>query len=202
MIGRSRYTSPSWLAPPSSSTRTRIPIDRARDARWSRPFSGVDGVEVRSPLRPLSGLLDRRGSRAAARWSRPASWSGSARFYWYSVPALLQPVVREGAGARLGLRAGGTALRAKRCLWVTTTGAAPDGYRRGGMHGYPFESFVPAGRADGRVLRDAAGEPPLVVHGAHRTSSDEPLRDAGREYRRAPRGAPVRTATRRRRRRP
>jgi glutathione-regulated potassium-efflux system ancillary protein KefF len=76
---------------------------------------------------------------------------------------------------------GGTALRGKTCLWAVTTGGDARSYGPEGIHGHPFETFVPP------LLQTAAlcgmqFAPPFVLHGAHRQSSAA-LEAAGQAYR-------------------
>ena len=62
---------------------------------------------------------------------------------------------------------GGQALRGKDCLWVTTTGALPEAYSHSGVHGHPFEAFVPAVRQTA-LFCGLNWLDPIIVHGAHR----------------------------------
>jgi glutathione-regulated potassium-efflux system ancillary protein KefF len=87
--------------------------------------------------------------------------------YWYSPPALLKLWFEVVLMRGWAYGTGGTALRGKGCLWVTSTGSAEEDYRPGASHGHPFTAFVPAVERTA-VLCGMAWQPPLVVHGAHR----------------------------------
>ncbi len=143
-------------------------------------LADLDAVAVR----PLYDLypdfdIDAGAERAALAAARLVVWQHP--LYWYGVPALLklwweQVLVRGWAYGD-----GGTALRGKDCLWVTTTGALAEAYSEQGMHGHPFGAFVPAVRQTARFCGMNWLEP-IVVHGAHR-SSPETLRAHAARYR-------------------
>jgi glutathione-regulated potassium-efflux system ancillary protein KefF len=86
--------------------------------------------------------------------------------YWYTTPGLLkhwfdQVLVRGWAYGE-----GGTALRGKPCLWVTTSGGDEAAYSASGRHAHPFEAFVPVVEQTARYCGMRWLEP-FVVHGAH-----------------------------------
>ena len=64
-------------------------------------------------------------------------------FYWYSAPALLKLWFEKVLSMGWAYGKGGTALVGKKCLWVTTTGAPEESYSPDGIHGHPFDAFVP-----------------------------------------------------------
>jgi glutathione-regulated potassium-efflux system ancillary protein KefF len=92
--------------------------------------------------------------------------------YWYSVPALLKHWFDKVLSRGWAYGEGGTALRGKRCLWVTSTGAGPDAFSAGGMHAFPFEAFVPAVQQTARFC-GMLWEEPLVLHAAHHVAAAE-----------------------------
>ena len=103
---------------------------------------------------------------AAARlivWQHP--------LYWYGVPALMKLWWEEVLLRGWAYGEGGAALHGKHCLWVTTTGALPEAYSPEGAHGHPFEAFVPAVRQTARFC-GMTWLDPIVVHGAHRSTSE------------------------------
>jgi glutathione-regulated potassium-efflux system ancillary protein KefF len=113
---------------------------------------------------------------AAARlviWQHP--------FYWYGVPALLKLWFEEVLGHGWAFGEGGTALHGKDCLWVTTTGALPEGYAADGVHAHSFDAFVPGVRQVARFCGMNWLEP-IVLHGAHRVG-DAALADSAAAYR-------------------
>jgi glutathione-regulated potassium-efflux system ancillary protein KefF len=89
--------------------------------------------------------------------------------YWYSVPALLKHWFDKVLSRGWAYGDGGTALRGKRCLWVTSTGGGPEAFTPAGMHAFPFESFVPAVQQTARFC-GMVWEEPLVLHAAHHVS--------------------------------
>lgn len=103
-------------------------------------------------------------------------------FYWYGMPSLLHLWIEKVLANGWAYGPGGTAVRGKTALWVTTTGAPREGYRAGAMHGHPFDAFVPA-VSQTAVFCGMEWTAPLVVHGAHRISDDELVGRAA-EYRR------------------
>jgi glutathione-regulated potassium-efflux system ancillary protein KefF len=102
--------------------------------------------------------------------------------YWYSVPALLQLWFEQVLVRGWAFGDGGTALAGKHCLWVTSTGGMADSYAPAAPHGHPFASFVPNVMQRARFC-GMHWQPPLVVHGAHRSGSEELQRHAA-DYRR------------------
>ena len=64
---------------------------------------------------------------------------------------------------------------------MTTTGALPDAYSDNGVHGHPFEVFVPPVRQTARFC-GMNWLDPIVVHGARRLQP-EALRAAASQYR-------------------
>lgn len=101
--------------------------------------------------------------------------------YWYSVPALLKLWFDKVLAYGFAYGEGGNALRGKRCQWVVTTGGDPAAFSQGGMHAHPFEAFVPAIEQTARFC-GMQWLPPLVLHGARRTSELE-LRVMSEAYR-------------------
>lgn len=101
--------------------------------------------------------------------------------YWYSVPGLLKHWFDKVLVRGFAYGDGGTALKGKRCLWVTTTGGETSAFSPAGMHGHPFQSFSPVVEQTARFC-GLSWEEPLVVHGAHRVPESE-LLQAGQDYR-------------------
>ena len=56
--------------------------------------------------------------------------------------------------------------------WVTTTGGEASAFSPTGMHGHPFEAFMPVMQQTARFC-GMHWEEPLVIHGAHRTSEKQ-----------------------------
>ena len=145
--------------------------DRSRAGRaLLAGVSDMEGVSVRSlydlyPDFAIDVELERRTLSGAdvLVWQCP--------FYWYGMPSLLHLWIEKVLGHGWAYGPGGTAVCGKTALWVTTTGAPVEGYRRGAMHGHPFEAFVPA-ISQTAVFCGMKWLPPLVIHGAHRISND------------------------------
>ncbi|MFO1287090.1 MAG: NAD(P)H-dependent oxidoreductase [Rubrivivax sp.] len=79
----------------------------------------------------------------------------------------LQVIARRGVHVRLGLRAGGTALRGKDLWLVVSTGGPEDSYHPAGYNRYFFDAYLPPYEQTAR-LAGMRWLPPLVLHGAHR----------------------------------
>jgi glutathione-regulated potassium-efflux system ancillary protein KefF len=92
--------------------------------------------------------------------------------YWYGVPSLLKLWWESVLVRGWAYGDGGTALRGKDCLWVTTTGAQPEAYADTGVHQHPFDAFVPPLRQTARFCGMNWLEP-VVVHGAHLVGAAE-----------------------------
>jgi putative NADPH-quinone reductase len=91
---------------------------------------------------------------------------------WYGMPSLLKEwmdvVLLPGwaYGHPDPERDGhGTALRAKGCWLVTSTGSGPEAYRPGALHGRPFGDFLPPIEQAARLCGMDWIEP-FVMHGA------------------------------------
>jgi glutathione-regulated potassium-efflux system ancillary protein KefF len=102
-------------------------------------------------------------------------------FYWYGMPALMHLWIEKVLADGWAYGPDARALAGKRVLWVTTTGAREAAYQPGAMHGYPFETFVPAVEQTARFC-GMRWDAPIVVHGAHRISKHE-LDARAAEYR-------------------
>lgn len=141
----------------------------------------MPGVSVRSLYSLYPDFdIDVRAEQAALLAADLLVWQGP--FYWYGVSALMSLWFEKVLAQGWAYGEGGTALRGKSVLWVTTTGAPESAYRRGGLHDHPFEAFLPAISQTARFCGMTWIESPLVVHGAHRIS-DVALREATRSYR-------------------
>ena len=88
--------------------------------------------------------------------------------YWYSVPPLMQALVRQGARARLGRTAKAARAARQVCQWVTTTGGDRARVLPGGIHGHPLSTRSSAPSRRPRASVGMRWEPPLVLHGAQR----------------------------------
>ena len=146
--------------------------DRSRANRaLSGAIEGLAGLEVRSlyDLYP-DFSIDVPGEQEALLRASTVVWQHP--IYWYSAPALLKLWFEKVLLAGWAYGAEGTALHGKRCLWVATTGADEPGYSPTGAHRYPFEAFIPVVQQTAQFCGMTWLEP-IVVHGAHRVSTEE-----------------------------
>ena len=142
--------------------------------------SDLEGVTVHSLYDVYPDFaIDPRTERERIEAARLVVWQHP--LYWYGVPALLKLWWEEVLVRGWAYGDGGTALRGKDCLWVTTTGALSDAYSENGIHGHPFEAFVPAVRQTARFC-GMNWLDPIVVHGAHRLQVDA-LRSRALQFR-------------------
>jgi glutathione-regulated potassium-efflux system ancillary protein KefF len=131
----------------------------------------LPGVEVRSLYDRYPDFdIDVAGEQQALLRAEVVVWQSP--FYWYGVPALLHHWFEKVLAHGWAYGEGGKMLVGKRVLWVTTTGAPSDAYGPRGVHGFPFQAFVPAMEQTARFC-GMSWEPPLVVHGAHRIADTE-----------------------------
>jgi len=156
---------------PRRSIAGKVLLDAVRDV----PHLHVHALYDAYPDFAIDGTRERH-RLAAARlviWQHP--------LYWYGVPALLKLWFEEVLSRGWAYGDGGTALRGKDCLWVTTTGALAEAYAPGGAHGHAFEAFEPGVRQVARFC-GMNWLAPIVVHGAHRVG-DAALAAAAAGYR-------------------
>ena len=108
-------------------------------------------------------------------------WQGP--FYWYGLPSLMNLWFEKVLVRGWAYGEGARALRGKTVLWVATVGGPTTTYQAGGIHGHPFDSFVPAISQTARFCGMRWVDPPVIVHGAHGIGA-ELLRQASQDYRR------------------
>jgi glutathione-regulated potassium-efflux system ancillary protein KefF len=155
--------------------------DKSRaNAALGRAIEGVAGVEVRSlyDLYP-DFSIDVPREQEALLGASTVVWQHP--IYWYTAPALLKLWFEKVLLVGWAYGKGGTALRGKRCLWVTTTGADDRGYSVTGEHQYPFEAFIPVMRQTAQFCGMTWLEP-ILVKGAHRIPYEE-LESSASAYR-------------------
>ena len=107
-------------------------------------------------------------------------------FYWYGVPALVNLWFEKVLAHGWAYGEGADALSGKTVLWVPTTGGSSSAYSATGVHGHPFEAFVPAISQVARFCGMRWAEP--AAGGSRRAPADP--RRAARE------GPPVSNADR------
>jgi glutathione-regulated potassium-efflux system ancillary protein KefF len=155
--------------------------DRSRaNRRLLEAASGLDGVHVRSLYDLYPGFdIDVPAEQAALSEASVMVWQHP--MYWYSVPGLLKHWFDKVLARGWAYGEGTLALKDKRCLWVTTTGGDDHAFAPGGMHGHPFDAFVPAIEQTARFC-GMLWEEPIVLRGAHRVP-ESTLDEAARGYR-------------------
>ncbi len=142
--------------------------------------SDLEGVKVRSLYERYPDFsIDVEAEQRVLTQATLVVWQHPV--FWYGPPPLLSLWFEKVLARGWAYGKGGDALRSKSCLWVPTTGGDLDAYREGGMHGHPFEKFVPpieqTARFCGMNWLD-----PVILHGSHR-ATDETLRERGLAYR-------------------
>jgi glutathione-regulated potassium-efflux system ancillary protein KefF len=156
---------------PARSRANRALLDSVRD---------LEGVELHSLYDEYPDFdIDVQREQAALVSASIIVWQHPV--YWYTVPGLLKHWFDKVLLRGFAYGEGGTALRGKRCLWVATAGGDDDAYSAAGMHGHPFETFVPVVEQTA-LFCGMRWEPPIVLKSSHRVSGAE-LERASREYR-------------------
>jgi glutathione-regulated potassium-efflux system ancillary protein KefF len=92
--------------------------------------------------------------------------------YWYGMPPLAKLWMDEVLEMGFAYGEGERALQGKIFQLSVTTGGDAQAYSAEGMHGFPFESFLPPYQATAKLCRMQYA-PPLVLHRAVRASQDE-----------------------------
>lgn len=161
----------SPVAPPTVVVYAHPYPDRSRANRaLVEAVSVLPNVSVRTLYdRYPDFAIDVAAERDALLSAERVVWQ--CPLYWYSVPALLSLWFEKVLGHGWAYGTGGTALRGKRALWMTTTGAAASAWAPDGVHGRPFAAYVPPLEQTARFC-GMVWEPPMVLHGAHRIDDD------------------------------
>jgi glutathione-regulated potassium-efflux system ancillary protein KefF len=129
-----------------------------------RALDGLAGVEVRSLYDLYPDFdIDTAAEREAMERATVVVWQHP--IYWYNVPALLKLWFEKVLTPGWAWGPGGDALRGKGCLWVATTGGEGGDYLPTGLHGHPFDAFMPAIRQTAEYCGMVWLEP-LIVHEA------------------------------------
>jgi len=157
---------------PNRSRAGRVLLEGVRD---------LPGLEVRSLYDLYPDFdIDVQAEQTALLKADLIVWQ--CPFYWYGVPALVNLWFEKVLAHGWAYGEGADALSGKTVLWVPTTGGSPSSYSPTGVHGHPFESFVPAISQVARFCGMRWAEPPLAVHAAHHLTPEQ-LREVGRRYR-------------------
>jgi glutathione-regulated potassium-efflux system ancillary protein KefF len=131
---------------------------------------GMPRLEVRSLYDLYPDFdIDARAERAALAPARLVILLHP--LYWYTVPAALKHWFDVVLVKGWAYGDGGTALKDKDCLWVTTTGGDEEAFTPAGKHGGPIEDFARVVEQTARFCGMNWLEP-FVVHGAHIVSNE------------------------------
>jgi glutathione-regulated potassium-efflux system ancillary protein KefF len=93
--------------------------------------------------------------------------------YWYSLPPLLKLWIDTVLTPGWAHGPGGTALAGKHLWCVTTTGGDRASYAPDGIHGYPYEAFLPPLVQTARLC-GMVWLPPWVLHGVPQFDAELP----------------------------
>jgi glutathione-regulated potassium-efflux system ancillary protein KefF len=141
---------------------------------------GVPALELRSLYDLYPDFdIDIAGEQAALERAQLVVWLHP--LYWYTTPGLMKHWFDEVLVGGWAHGKGGTALRGKDCLWVTTTGGDVGDFKPEGRHAHSFDAFAPVVEQTARYC-GMNWLPPFVVHGAHLVP-DTALREAGERLR-------------------
>ena len=133
-----------------------------------RPGSAASKVDVRDlyALYP-DYLIDVTAEQAALAAARLVVWQHP--IHWYHMPPLMKLWVDEVLAFGWAYGPGGDALRKKDLWLVATTGGPEDSYRPDSYNRYFFDAFLPPYEQTA-ALCGMRFLPPLLLHGAHKTS--------------------------------
>ncbi len=142
---------------PSRSRANRAMLEAVAD---------LEAIAVRSlyDLYPDFGI-DVEAEQEALAGAQIVVWQHP--LYWYSVPGLLKHWFDKVLVRGFAYGEGGTQLRGKRCLWVTTTGGDAQAFSEPGIHAHPMSAFTPPVHQTARFC-GMTWEEPFVLHGAHK----------------------------------
>jgi glutathione-regulated potassium-efflux system ancillary protein KefF len=133
-----------------------------------RPGSAASKVDVRDlyALYP-DYLIDVAAEQAALAAARLVVWQHP--IHWYHMPPLMKLWVDDVLAFGWAYGPGGDALRKKDLWLVATTGGPEDSYRPDSYNRYFFDAFLPPYEQTA-ALCGMRFLPPLLLHGAHKTS--------------------------------
>ena len=143
----------------------------------------ADGVAPRVSVRDLYALypdylIDTAAEQAALADARLVVWQHP--IHWYHMPPLMKLWVDEVLTFGWAYGPDGDALRGKDLWLVATTGGPEDSYRPDRYNRYFFDAFLPPYEQTA-ALCGMRFLPPLMLHGAHKTSERE-IRDHATVY--------------------
>ncbi len=130
---------------------------------------------TRIAVRPLYALypdyyIDVAAEQAALQAAKLVVWLHPVQ--WYSMPPLMKLWLDETLAFGWAYGPGGEALRGKDLWLAASTGGPEDSYRPDGYNRYFFDAFLYPYEQTAALV-GMRWLPPLVLHGAHRTSDAE-----------------------------
>ena len=115
-------------------------------------------------------FMDTAAEQAALLAARLVVWLHPV--HWYSMPPLMKLWLDEVLAFGWAYGPGGQALRGKDLWLAASTGGPTDSYRPDGYNRYFFDAFLYPYEQTAALV-GMRWLPPLVLHGAHRTSDAE-----------------------------
>ena len=115
-------------------------------------------------------FIDIPAEQAALRDAKLVVWLHPVQ--WYSMPPLMKLWLDETLAFGWAYGPGGVALRGKDLWLVASTGGQESSYRPDGYNRYFFDAFLYPYEQTAALV-GMRWLPPLVLHGAHRTSDAE-----------------------------
>lgn len=132
--------------------------------------AGLPGVAVRDLYERYPDYdIDVRAEQEAARGAELIVFQYPT--YWYSLPPLLKQWIDSVLAHGWAYGPGGTALAGKHLWCVTTTGGEQAAYAPSGIHGYPYETFIPPLVQTARLC-GMIWLPPWIIHGVPYLDAD------------------------------
>ena len=136
----------------------------------------VPGIEMRTLYQLYPDFdVDADAEQAALLRADAVVWMHP--MYWYSAPALMQQWFEKVMVHGFAYGEGGSRVKDKPVLWVTTTGGDEGAFSPQGRHHHDFAAFIPAMEQTARYC-GLAWQEPFMLHGAHEVS-DGRLVEAG-----------------------
>ena len=146
-------------------------LEHSRANRALADAARSAGVEVRDLYdRYPDYLVDVAAEQAALAGVDLLVWLHP--IHWYGMPPLMKLWLDEVFGFGWAYGPGGQALQGTDLWLATSTGGLEASYRSDGHNRYFFDAFLPP-YDQTAALTGMRFLPPLVLHGAHRSSADE-----------------------------
>jgi glutathione-regulated potassium-efflux system ancillary protein KefF len=146
-------------------------LEHSRANRALADAARAAGIEVRDLYaRYPDYLVDVAAERSALAGVDLLVWLHP--IHWYGMPPLMKLWLDEVFGFGWAYGPGGQALLGADLWLATSTGGPEESYRNDGYNRFFFDAFLPP-YDQTAALTGMRFLPPLVLHGAHRSSDDE-----------------------------